>query len=80
MEIPSELFKQIEFLCSSNSYGLLTMKGHKFNALIMGHKDFSPEQISLIIAHALLEGLLDGRINESNENSIIIQKESERKM
>ena len=80
MEIPSELFKQIEFLCSSNSYGLLTMKGHKFNALIMGHKDFSPEQISLIIAHSLLDGILNGKINERNENSKIIQKEPEQKM
>lgn len=50
-------------------YGEVDVEGI-FKVIIFANKTINPDMIALAIAHAMLDGILSGRWNETNEESI----------
>jgi hypothetical protein len=79
MTIPKEILFQLEVLCEKHDYGMLILQGEDHNAIVMGHRKWSPDQVSIIVTHSLLGGVISSEINALNDE-MAKARETERKM
>lgn len=72
MQIPDELLQRLMFISHEQNYGMLeiTNESGSFRLLLFGKQGFTPDQACIVAAHALLEGVIKGDFNQSNEQKL----------
>lgn len=70
-EIPQELIEALKFFCNHYGYGMATIQGPMFTALVFAPGELSPEQSSVLVAHALLDGIVTGQWCQENNDAIL---------
>lgn len=64
---PSNIIEQVKFYADSKEgIGILEINGPDFGILILGNQEMPIEQISILIAHALLGGLIHGALSKAS--------------
>jgi hypothetical protein len=66
---PNDVIERLKIFCEENNLGLSQISLNSCCVLIMGVAELSPDQASLIAAHALISGILDGTWNSANEET-----------
>lgn len=66
-KLPQEVLEQLKFWSEANDYGFAEIGTKDFNFIMMGSNEYGANQISLMIAYALLHGILSGAWIDLNE-------------
>lgn len=61
IQIPNNIIEQIKFFCESIDCGFVVVSSNGFSIILLGNIVLSPDQIAIIGAHALLEGVMEKR-------------------
>ena len=70
MTVPTKLLEQLKFYCEAESLGFAEISGPDFTLFMIGNKELSPDQVSVLAAYTLLRGVVFGNMNERNEEII----------
>lgn len=70
MNLPKELVDQITQFCIKSNFGFAQIVDPNFSVIIIGNAELSPDQVSILGAHALLGGVIESKWNESQAELI----------
>lgn len=70
MNIPDEVLKLVIEHCVENELSVMEVGDSHVTCLIVGDRDYSPDQIAIIIAHMLLEGVITGSLRRQNAQAV----------
>lgn len=73
LALPPEIMEKIKFYCQDKQLGLAEMSDNNFCIVLMGKIDLSPDEIALMVASVLINGIIDGAWKQSNQ--LAMQKE-----
>lgn len=68
MKIPDDILQRLVMYCQEQEIGIAQI-GHEEAGvcmIIMGRKDMSPNEVSIVCAHMLLTGVLSGGFQDDN--------------
>jgi hypothetical protein len=69
LEIPEGLIRQLADICFSQNHGFARIISKDFQLFIIGNRNYSPDQISILCIHALSQEIIEGGFTNSNEEA-----------
>lgn len=77
MTPPKELIDAIKKWCEENEMGMSAIFAEDFGAIVFGSGNYHPDQVNILVAHILLEGVIDGTWSKQNEE---LREEAKKKV
>jgi len=74
--LPDDIIQRIVLFCESENLGLAQIGSNKekIHILMIGSKDYSPDQVAILCASMLLEGVITGGFIDINNDALQKQK------
>lgn len=68
MKIPDDILQRLVMYCQEQEIGIAQIEHEEAGVcmIIMGRKDMSPNEVSIVCAHMLLTGVLSGGFQDDN--------------
>lgn len=78
--LPEDIMQRLIMHCQKNDIGLAQIGTERVTIIIMGRRDLSPDQASIMACHLLLSGVLSGGFAEDNRKRIEDEEQSSAKV